>query len=154
MSERKAGPKVLGVVLLGITVFTYFIGFMLKFANIYFVSGISLSQPYVEEMVIYEDVWGNNILEFTSFLISLGLLTLISLRGIEIKLKYNIIYSVSLMAVLLGLLGIMPFRICWFLYTLSDGFFMPIFILVFLSVINLACFLVVLVVSKSTLRKL
>jgi hypothetical protein len=154
MSERNLGPKILGIILLGFPVLNYFIAFFLKFANIYFVSGVSMSQPYVEEMVYYESYWGNNTLEIMGFIISLFLLALIAIKGIDMKLKYNLIFGGSLMVLLLNLLAILPFRLFWLLYTLNDGFFMPIFIVLFLALINFICFLLIVIISKLKIRKL
>lgn len=153
MSDRKNGPKIGAIILLGFVALNYLLTFIIQFAE-FFNTGVSLSGPYVEELVYYEDIWGFNFLEMGILLISVGLLALIPIQGIEMKTKYNMMYGGSILALLLTGFGVLPFRTAWFVLTLRDGFFMPIFIFLFLTLINTVCFLLVVFISKIKLRKL
>ena len=154
MSERKLGPKLIGIILLGFTALNYFLAFLIKFLEFYN-PGVSFSQDAVQEMVYYEDIWGIRILDLTLLIISLALIVLIGVRGIELKLKYNIICGSSALALLLMVFAILPFRLLYFNTVLNaEGFFMPLLIVVFLSLFNTGCYFIIVIIAKLKMRKM
>jgi hypothetical protein len=157
MSERKVGigVKALIITLLCIFIFTYVAVVVIK--AIYFETDeVMLDKDRVRTLIYNGSsigVWTVNAL---SFLFGVGLIGFLGLRGMDLKLKYNLIYSMAIISTLLVFLGVVPFYIEQILLVTTEGFTSTegMTVMLILTIIGGIMFILVGIIAKLQTRKL